>query len=165
MGVWSWITEHHPQARMNRVVYDMQQSRGGVAGFKSFGHESKGFLSDAATVGLAFYTRGLSLTTQKTQVDAVLGQGLFYDPGKVDVTSYGVTGYYLKQLQEKGKSPRQDTLTSTPDVRVPKTRGGTKSSRGAKSPQTLKPFWSEGKPKCRKGYRYDFKRKMCVKKS
>ena len=39
------------------------------------------------------------------------------------------------------------------------------SSRGAKSPQTLKPFWSNGKPKCRKGYRYDFKRKMCVKKS
>ena len=32
-------------------------------------------------------------------------------------------------------------------------------------PQTLKPFWSNGKPKCRKGYRYDFKRKMCVKKS
>lgn len=63
------------------------------------------------------------------------------------------------------KSPRQDTLTSAPDVRVPKTRGGTKSSRGAKSPQTLKPFWSNGKPKCRKGYRYDFKRKMCVKKS
>ena len=63
------------------------------------------------------------------------------------------------------KSPRQDTLTSSPDVRVPKTRGGTKSSRGAKSPQTLKPFWSNGKPKCRKGYRYDFKRKMCVKKS
>ena len=31
--------------------------------------------------------------------------------------------------------------------------------------QTLKPFWSNGKPKCRKGYRYDFKRKMCVKKS
>jgi len=39
------------------------------------------------------------------------------------------------------------------------------SSRGAKSPQTLKPFWSSGKPKCRKGYRYDFKRKICVKKS
>ena len=165
MGVWSWIVEHHPQARMNRVIYDMQQSRGGSAGFKSLGHESMGFLSDAATVGLAFYTRGLSLTTQKTQVNAVLGQGLFYDPGKVDVTSYGVTGYNLKLLQEKGKSPRQDTLTSPPDVRVPKTRGGTKSSRGAIAPQTLKPFWSNGKPKCRKGYRYDFKRKMCVKKS
>ena len=63
------------------------------------------------------------------------------------------------------KSPSQD-MTSTPGVgQIPKTLGGTKSSRGAKSPQTLKPFWSDGKPKCRKGYRYDFKRKMCVKKS
>jgi hypothetical protein len=40
-----------------------------------------------------------------------------------------------------------------------------KSSRAAGAAQTLKPFWSNGKPKCRKGYRYDFKRKMCVKKS
>ncbi|AXF52766.1 MAG: hypothetical protein [Circular genetic element sp.] len=63
------------------------------------------------------------------------------------------------------ESPRQDTLTSTSGVRVPKTRGGTKSSRAAGAAQTLKPFWSNGKPKCRKGYRYDFKRKMCVKKS
>ena len=38
-------------------------------------------------------------------------------------------------------------------------------TRGRSLPQTLKPFWSNGKPKCRKGYRYDFKRKMCVKKS
>ena len=59
----------------------------------------------------------------------------------------------------------QDTPTSTSDVQVPKTPSGTKSSRGAESPQTLKPFWSNGKPKCRKGYRYDFKRKMCVRKS
>ena len=63
------------------------------------------------------------------------------------------------------KSPRQD-MTSTPGVgQIPKTRGGTKSSRAAGAAQTLKPFWSNGKPKCRKGYRYDFKRKMCVKKS
>ena len=96
----------------------------------------------------------------------MLGQGIFYDPGKVDVTSYGVTGYYLKQMQEKGKSPGQDmTLPGIPGRQIPKTPGGTRSSRGVKSPQTLKPFWSNGKPKCRKGYRYDFKRKMCVKKS
>ena len=65
------------------------------------------------------------------------------------------------------KSPSQD-MTSTPGVgQIPKTLGGTKSSRGVATaaPQTLKPFWSNGKPKCRKGYRYDFKRKMCVKKS
>ena len=64
------------------------------------------------------------------------------------------------------KSPSQD-MTSTPGVgQIPKTLGGTKSSRASPGEaQTLKPFWSNGKPKCRKGYRYDFKRKMCVKKS
>lgn len=164
MGIVTWIIEHHPQARMNRVIYDMQQSRGGVAGFKSFGHETRGFMSDALTIGSAFITRGVSISTQSSQVNMVLGQGIFYDPGKIDVTSYGVTGYYLKQLQDK-QSPRQDTLTLTPGVRVPKTRGGTRSSRASPGAQTLKPFWSNGKPKCRKGYRYDFKRKMCVKKS
>ena len=66
------------------------------------------------------------------------------------------------------KSPGQDmTLPGSLGRQIPKTPGGTKSSRGvaAAAPQTLKPFWSNGKPKCRKGYRYDFKRKMCVRKS
>ncbi len=63
------------------------------------------------------------------------------------------------------ESPRQDVTSATSAGQTPRTRGGTKSSRAAKSAQTLKPFWSNGKPKCRKGYRYDFKRKMCVKKS
>lgn len=63
------------------------------------------------------------------------------------------------------KSSRQDVTSVATTGQTPKTRGGTKSSRAAKSAQTLKPFWSNGKPKCRKGYRYDFKRKMCVKKS
>jgi len=51
------------------------------------------------------------------------------------------------------KSPRQDTLTSSPGVRVPKTRGGTD--------EFIRAFWIKGKPKCRKGYRYDFNKKMC----
>lgn len=78
----------------------------------------------------------------------------------------GIMVRYIEAiLKQEKKSPSQD-MTSTPGVgQIPKKLGGTKSSRGAKSPQTLKPFWSNGKPKCRKGYRYDFKRKMCVKKS
>ena len=166
MGIYTWMLEHHPEARMNRVIHDMQMSRGGAAGFKSFGHETKGFVSDVATIGLAVYTRGLSLTSQKTQVDAVLGQGIFYDPGVIDPSSYSFT---VRDLSRRNiKSPRQDmTLPGTPGRQIPKTRGGTKSFRGSATagPQTLKPFWSNGKPKCRKGYRYDFKRKMCVKKS
>ena len=170
MGFYTWMLEHHPQARMNRVVYDTQQSRAGVAGFKSFGHETMGFMSDVATIGLAVYTRGLSLTSSKTQVDAVLGQGIFYDPGNVDMSSYGIAGYIALEHAKLRKSSGQD-MTSAPGVgQIPKKPDGTKSSRGGKSgstrsPQTLKPFWSNGKPKCRKGYRYDFKRKVCVKKS
>jgi hypothetical protein len=49
------------------------------------------------------------------------------------------------------ESPRQDTL-SVPR-RVPKTRGDTN--------EFIRAFWVNGKPKCRKGYTYDFKRKMC----
>ncbi len=52
------------------------------------------------------------------------------------------------------QSPRQDTLTPTsPGVRVPRTRGGTD--------EFISAFWIKGKPKCRKGYRYDFNKKMC----
>ena len=53
-----------------------------------------------------------------------------------------------------GGSKREDRRATLRSSRAPP--GGA---------QTLKPFWSNGKPKCRKGYRYDFKRKMCVKKS
>lgn len=84
---------------------------------------------------------------------------LFDDPPRI------LFKYMEAKLKQQEQSPRQDTLTSAPGVQVPKTRGGTKSSRAAGAAQTLKPFWSNGKPKCRKGYRYDFKRKMCVKKS
>ena len=51
------------------------------------------------------------------------------------------------------QSPRQDTLTSSSDVRVPKTRGDTD--------EFISAFWINGKPKCRSGYTYDFRRKMC----
>jgi hypothetical protein len=37
---------------------------------------------------------------------------------------------------------------------LPKTGGGNKKFIGA--------FWVKGKPKCKKGYTYDFRRKMCV---
>jgi len=81
----------------------------------------------------------------------------------------GIGSKIFGMMPDSKESPSQDALTSgnSSRSRGPKTLGGTKSSRGsaASGPQTLKPFWSNGKPKCRKGYRYDFKRKMCVKKS
>ena len=62
------------------------------------------------------------------------------------------------------KSPSQDRKSGTSVSPVlPKTLGGTKPSRRARPGSTSKPFWSNGKPKCRKGFRYDYKRKLCVK--
>jgi hypothetical protein len=53
------------------------------------------------------------------------------------------------------KSPGQDSKSKAAVFPVePKTPGGNK---------TFKPFWQNGKPKCKKGYRYDYKRKLCVR--
>lgn len=61
------------------------------------------------------------------------------------------------------KSPSQDSKSKTEVFPVePKTLGDTKPSRRASPGKTSKPFWSNGKPKCKKGFRYDFKRKLCV---
>lgn len=90
--------------------------------------------------------------------------GALYGPTLLGVPTF--TGMAIDYFLLPKESPRQDTLDKFINLsRVPKTRGGIKSSRAAGAAQTLKPFWSNGKPKCRKGYRYDFKRKMCVKKS
>lgn len=53
------------------------------------------------------------------------------------------------------QSPSQDTLSrrSTSSRRVPKTLGDTN--------EFISAFWINGKPKCRPGYTYDFRRKMC----
>ena len=71
-------------------------------------------------------------------------------------------------IEQFERSPGQDATSASEAGQGPKTPGGTKppgASSGNRKAQTLKPFWSNGKPKCPKGFRYDFKRKMCVKKS
>jgi hypothetical protein len=161
MGILTYVLEHHPQARMNRVIYDMQQSRGGVAGFKSFGHESLGFVTDVSTIGQSLISRGRSLSG-KTRTDAGIRQGLFYDPGNVDDTSFGITGYYIQQLSQS-RSQDEKSGASAPSVKPRTLRGNSKPSRPVSSGQSFKPFWANGKPKCKKGFSYDFKRKLCVK--
>lgn len=56
----------------------------------------------------------------------------------------------ISGIRVYSQSPRQDMLSKP---RIPKTRGGTD--------EFISAFWVAGKPKCRKGYRYDFRRKMC----
>ncbi len=173
MGLKSWIAEHHLEARKNRVVYDSMQvgmgERGVYSALRSSGSETSKFLGDAVFIVSAIRSRGNSLSG-RAQVDATLKQGIFYDPGYVDSSSYGSIGYlaiHAGKVRAENKL-RRDSIGILPSREISsqaKTTSGTKSSRGRSLPQMLKPFWSNGKPKCRKGYRYDFKRKMCVKKS
>ena len=163
MSLLTWAYEHHPEMRMNRVVYEMKRSP--QSGVKQFMHESYGFGTDASFILSAFFSRGQSLTG-RTQTDVVLGQGIFYDPKVIDYRSTlggQLVEHKSRKLQVKSESI--GILPSRGKSSQAKTAFGTKSIRGGKTPQTLKPFWSNGKPKCRKGYRYDFKRKLCVKKS
>ena len=51
------------------------------------------------------------------------------------------------------QSPRQDATSFFRNGQGPKTRGDTD--------EFIRAFWVNGKPKCRKGYRYDFNKKMC----
>ena len=78
----------------------------------------------------------------------------------------GIGSKIYGMLSDSKESPGRAVAGT--DIGVTKredSRVAPKFSGGVKTPQTLKPFWSNGKPKCPKGFRYDFKRKMCVKKS
>jgi len=162
MGLLSWVLEHNPQSRMNRVIYDFQGGEDPMGGFGSLGHETSGFARDVAFFGALLLSRGGSLVSPNNVLSSIVNEGIYYDPGKVDVTSFGITGYYMKQLQEQSRGQDGKSGVSTPSV-PPKTPRGTKPSRPTRSGSTSKPFWSNGKPKCKKGFRYDYKRKLCVK--
>jgi hypothetical protein len=76
------------------------------------------------------------------------------------------SGIVLSGLYQSLKKSRSQDEKSRPSGRPvkPKTlRGNSKLSRPGSPGSTSKPFWSKGKPKCKKGFRYDFKRKLCVK--
>ncbi|AXH79004.1 MAG: hypothetical protein [Circular genetic element sp.] len=75
---------------------------------------------------------------------------------------FGLPGKLLELEQKKSRDQDGKPGVSTPLV-PPKTSRGTKPSKPTRSGSTSKPFWSSGKPKCKKGFRYDFKRKLCVK--
>ncbi|AXQ65304.1 MAG: hypothetical protein [Circular genetic element sp.] len=73
-------------------------------------------------------------------------------------------GYLYNRFNESRGGRDAKPGTTVPPVgpgRRP--RPPIKPSRPVSSGQTSKPFWANGKPKCKKGFRYDFKRKLCVK--
>ena len=157
--------EHSPEARRNRIQSTIRYE-GLRAGFRSGIHESVGFGRDAVSlIGLGVLIAtpideaagvvALTSPPPGLAASALLKQGLFFDPGKLDPYSIG--------LPRQSRSQDEKSGASAPSVKPKTLRGNSKPSRPTRSGQTSKPFWANGKPKCKKGFRYDFKRKLCVK--
>ena len=145
---------------------------GGVAGLKDqASRELYNIGTKTSIIGTAVFFPGA--LTQLTRFPTLLRGGMsargFFGTYGGNLTPFPglgmiALGELYSQLSKSSTRAVADTSIGGPkreDRRA--TLNPTRAPpRGA---QTLKPFWSNGKPKCRKGYRYDFKRKMCVKKS
>ena len=99
----------------------------------------------------------VEITSDRYLIDFVSGSPMT-DPNiapvatRVQVKRY--TGRIRISRPASEKSPSQDmTLSGSPGRQIPKTLGDTN--------EFISAFWVNGKPKCRKGYRYDFSRRMC----
>lgn len=168
LGLVTWSLEHSPLMRYQRVKSAYISHGFSIRTARSAKRESGGFLSDQkflASMGLLALTPGpdeLLFTppiVYASMIDAQKGEGIFYDPGSISPSNLGMgIARYRKSTSSSMRSSRSGGPVSA------KTASATrKPSRPTSSGQTSKPFWSSGKPKCKKGYRYDFRRKLCVK--
>ena len=89
--------------------------------------------------------------------------GKLYGPTIIGAPSFGSLAFGALQQLIQSRSQDEKSRPSGRPVKPKTLRGNSKPSRPVSSGQTSKPFWSNGKPKCKKGFRYDFKRKLCVK--
>ena len=121
--------------------------------------------------GIASVTRAFPIGRQIRNLPAALmgrlnpGQlGRIYGGHLLPIGSVGGIGVSMlfDKLQSSGGRDAKPGTTVPPvgPVRPPRP---IKPLRPVSSGQTSKPFWTNGKPKCKKGFRYDFKRKLCVK--
>ena len=98
----------------------------------------------------------IEIKSHRYPIDLVSGSP-FTDPNIAPVATKVSTKRYTGRIRisrpSNDKSPSQDMTSVTRAGQIPKTLGDTN--------EFISAFWVNGKPKCRKGYRYDFRRKMC----
>ena len=98
----------------------------------------------------------ISIESDRYPIDFVSGSPMT-DPNVAPVATRVKTTRYTGRSRRTGpvlQSPRQDmTLSGSPGRQIPKTRGDTN--------EFISAYWVNGKPKCRRGYRYDFNKKLC----
>ena len=97
-----------------------------------------------------------SVIAQRYPIDLVSGSP-YTDPNVAPVATRVSTVRYSGRIRssrpDNDQSPRQHVTSVTRAGQTAKTRGDTD--------EFISAFWINGKPKCRTGYRYDFRRKMC----
>jgi len=97
----------------------------------------------------------ISIDSERYPIDFVSGSPMT-DPNIAPVaTRVRIRRYtgVVRIRRPVKESPRQDATSVVKAGQGPKKRGGTN--------EFISAFWVNGKPKCRKGYRYDFSSKMC----
>lgn len=98
----------------------------------------------------------IEITAQRYPIDLVAGSP-YTDPNVAPIATRVSTTRYSGRIRVRRpvieKSPRQHVTSGFRPGQTAKTRGDTN--------EFISAFWINGKPKCRKGYRYDFRRKMC----
>ncbi|AXQ65488.1 MAG: hypothetical protein [Circular genetic element sp.] len=121
--------------------------------------------------GIAAVSRAFPVGSQIRNLPAALmgrlnpGQiGRIYGGHLLPIGSVGGIGVSMlfDKLLSRSQDEKPRLFNNDLPVR-PKTLRDTKTFKTGSSGQTSKPFWANGKPKCKKGFRYDFKRKLCVK--
>lgn len=70
---------------------------------------------------------------------------------------FGLGGYSLPNKKSRDQDEKSGVMA--PSVSPKKSRG----TKTFKTAVAVKPFWKNGVPKCKEGFSYDFKRKLCVK--
>jgi len=139
----------------------------GISGVRDFVvQDFKGKLYTWGTIGSIFYFPGRIAQARHLpklirggmsakQIARMYGGNLLPFP---TIGGLGL-GYIIKQLQSSGGKDGKLPSRPVPPVLPPRP---IKPSRRASPGKTSKPFWANGKPKCKKGFRYDYKRKLCV---
>jgi len=167
LSLLTWSIEHGPIQRRQRIISNFKYE-GFRSGFSSGIHESYGLGQDAvfgigvavaifSPIDEAAYATTLAMGPAfGWSMSSMSNRGIFYDPRSIDPYSFGIDPSTVT------RSSIRSSRRSGGPVEAKISRG-TKPSKPTRSGSTSKPFWDSGKPKCKKGFRYDFKRKLCVK--
>ena len=166
-------TENPPQANLilEQMKFYSEWASSDFTFEEAFDRSIQRKLSEFELLGIGTVSRAFPIGREIRNLPAVLSGRLnrasfasIYGGRLIPIgTPIGLVGRIIHD-QHSQSSGRRDAKPVSGQLVGPVLRPRQlKPSRPGSPGQTSKPFWSKGKPKCKKGFRYDFKRKLCVK--